>query len=111
VANTKTVSLSTSLTDIGIKVDANTYEIVLAFFTGMTTSQKTAKAFTENLYRISQQTEIDVLTLLESFEGTDKMSMTMTMAYYLNSFSNKTVMYGVNNIIQANQPVARNIVQ
>jgi hypothetical protein len=111
VANTTTVSLADTFSTVNLKIDPNTYEIVLAFFRGMTTSEKTAKAFTENLYRIAQQTDIDVLTLLESFEGTDKMSMTMTMAYYLNSFSDKTVMYGVNNIITANQPVARNIVQ
>ena len=94
-----------------LRVSADEYDVVLSFFKGLTTSEATAKTYAENLFYISNQTDIDVLTLLETFQADDKMKITLTMAYYLNSFSDKTVMYGVNQVIQPNQGVLRNVVQ
>jgi hypothetical protein len=94
-----------------LKVNQATYEVVLSFFKGLTTSDKTAKAFAENLFKIAQSTGDDVMTLLQEFEGSDKLRVTLLMAYYLNSFSDKTVMYGITQVVQPNNTVARNIVQ
>jgi hypothetical protein len=107
----QTVRIFDEFYNLRLVVSANEYEIVHSFFTGYTTSQDVADNFTQTLFRISNQTGINVLTLLDSFQGEDSMKVTLTMAYYLNSFSDKTVMFGVNNIITANQPVERNVVQ
>ena len=92
-------------------VNQATYEVVLSFFSGLTTNDKTAKAYAENLFKIAQSTEQDVLTLLQEFEGSDSLKVTLMMAYYLNSFSDKTVMYGITDVVAPNNIVARNIVQ
>jgi hypothetical protein len=94
-----------------ISVPADRYELVLSFFSQYLTSETTAKAFAENLFLISQVSGIDVLELLDSFVDGDAISMTATMAFFMNSFSDKTIMYGVGAIIQPNHKVARNIVQ
>jgi hypothetical protein len=97
--------------DAELVVNQATYEVVLSFFRGLTTSDKTAKAYAENLFKIAQSTEEDVLTLLQEFEGSDSLKVTLMMAYYLNSFSDKTVMYGITDVVAPNNVVARNIVQ
>jgi hypothetical protein len=106
-----TVRIFNEYYNLDLRVSANEYDIVQSFFTGYTSDRQVAANFTETLFRISNETGIDVLTLLDSFQGTDSMKITLTMAYYLNSFSDKTVMFGVNEIITANQAVERNIVQ
>jgi N-acetylglucosamine kinase-like BadF-type ATPase len=92
-------------------VNADKYDIVLSFFKENTTTETTAAAFAENLFLIAEQADIDVLELLETFDGGDSLKITATMAFYLNSFSDKTVMYGVSNIIQPNNKVARNVIE
>lgn len=92
-----------------LKVGSNEYDVVFSFFSGVTTIEKTAKSYTENLFRIATDTGIDVLTLLETYKSDDKLKVTLTMAYYLNSYSDKTVLYGISSAIPANNNVARNI--
>jgi len=106
-----TLRLFNQFYDLDLVVNANEYEVVLSYFKSKTTQEKTAQSYTENLFRISNQTDIDVLTLLDSFQKSDDMTITAVMAYFLNSFSDKTVMFGVNNVIVPNNGVARNIVQ
>jgi hypothetical protein len=107
----QTVRIYNQYYNLDLRVSANEYDIVQSFFVGYTSDSDIASNFTETLFRISNETGIEVLTLLDSFQGDDSMKITLTMAYYLNSFSDKTVMYGINNIITANQAVERNIVQ
>lgn len=94
-----------------LQINADQYEVVLSYFRGLTTNDRTAKAYAENLFRISNNLDIDVLTLLETFQTSDQMKVTLTMAYYLNALGDRTVMFGVNNVLQANQLAARNILQ
>lgn len=107
----KTATAFENFDDRQLSVSAAAYEIVLSFFSGLTTNAKTAKSYSENLFKISQATGIDVMTLLGTFEADDKLKVTLTMAYYLNSFSDKTVMYGASDIVAPNYIVARNIIQ
>jgi len=111
MAQDQTVRLYNEFYNLLLTVSADEYEIVQSFFTGYTDSKDVADNFTETLFRISNQTGIPVLTLLDTFQAEDSMKVTLTMAYYLNSFSDKTVLFGVSNVLTANQAAARNIVQ
>jgi hypothetical protein len=106
-----TVQIFDQFYNLNLVVDASEYEVVLSFFNGYTDDAKVAKSFTENLFRISNMTQIPVLELLQSFQGSDSMKVSLTMAYYLNSVSNKTTMFGVTNVSSPNNVVSRNIVQ
>lgn len=92
-------------------VNPNEYDIVHGYFISVCATKAIANNFTTFLFRISQETNIPALTLLQSIQGSTKMEMNSTMAYYMNSFKSKTSLYGISSIPQANQPVARNIVQ
>ena len=106
-----TIRIYNEFYNVKLSVSANEYEIVNSFFRNYTSDEKVAVSYTETLFRISNETDIDILTLLDSFQSDDSMKITLTMAYYLNSLSDKTVLYGINNIITANQVVQRNIIQ
>lgn len=106
-----TVKIFDQFYNLDLVVSASEYEIVYSFFTGYTSNEKVARSFTDTLFRISNITEIPVMELLQTFEGSDKLKVSLTMAYYLNSVSNKTVLYGVNQVKTPNQAVSRNIVQ
>jgi hypothetical protein len=108
-----TVATFDQFYDLKLNVGANQYEVVYSFFKAYTNSETTANSFTATLFEIANKTQINVLDLLETFQtsGGDAIKVSLTMAYYLNSVNNKTVMFGVNNLVTPNNLVQRNIVQ
>jgi cation diffusion facilitator CzcD-associated flavoprotein CzcO len=93
------------------QIDSNQYELVLSFFRGVTTTLTAAKSYTQNLFDISAQTGYDIMDLLDAMSDQDALQVTATMAYFLNSFSDKTVMYGVSSIMKPNSHAGRNVIQ
>ena len=87
------------------------YDIVHSYFVSVCDTKQIADNFTVYLFRIAQETGIPVLDLLNYIQGKNKMEVNTVIGYYLNSFKSKTSLYGFGTVPQANQPVARNIVQ
>jgi hypothetical protein len=92
-------------------VNSNEFDIVNGYFKSVCGTKVIAANFTAFLFRIAQETGLSALELLEAIKGKTKLQMNQVITYYLNSFKSKTSLYGVGVIPQANQPVARNIVQ
>lgn len=109
----QTVAIFDQFYDFTAQVNGDQYEIVYSFFKEYTSSEEAARSFSSTLFVIANETKINVLDLLETFQSAngDKMKVSLTMAYYLNTISNKTVMYGVNDVVSPNNLVQRNIVQ
>ena len=107
----KTVRIFDSFYAFDLVVNGDSYDIVYGYFKSVSSSINVAANFTAVLFRISQETKIPVLDLLGYIKGTTKLEMNQIICYYLNSFKSKTSLYGVSVVPQANQPVARNIVQ
>jgi hypothetical protein len=93
-----------------VVVDSNHYEIVYSYFVSVTNTLDTAKNFTTMLFRISNITGEDPLTLLEYMQGSTKIQVTSLMAYYLNGLKSKTTLYGISVTPSPNQIIQRNIV-
>jgi hypothetical protein len=92
-------------------VNGNEYDIVHGYFVLVCDTKQIAANFTAHLFRISQQTQVPVLDLLNYIKGlNNKLEMNTVITYYLNSFKSKTSLYGIGKVPQPNQPVARNIV-
>jgi hypothetical protein len=94
-----------------VPVDATRYELVLSFFKSVTSNLTAAKAYTQNLFDISAQTGHDIMDLLDAMEGQDGMQVSATLAYFKNTFSDKTVMYGITSVVQPVQHISRNILR
>ena len=93
-------------------VNGNEYDIVHGYFVLVCDTKQIAANFTAHLFRISQQTQVPVLDLLNYIKGlNNKLEMNTVITYYLNSFKSKTSLYGIAVVPKSNQPVSRNIVQ
>jgi len=87
------------------------YDIVRGYFVSVCETKQIADNFTVNLFRISQQTQVPVLDVLNYIRGlNNKLEMNTVITYYLNSFKSKTALYGIGTVPQPNQNVARNVV-
>lgn len=106
-----TIRIYDSFYAVNMIVSGDQYDIVYGYFSSICDTPNIAANFTAFLFRISQETNIDVLDLLAQVQGTgSKLQMTKLLAYYLNSFKSKTSLYGVSALLQPNLPIARNIV-
>lgn len=106
-----TVRVFDQFYNLDLVVNAEEYEIVLSFFRKYSSTEQIARSFTDAIFRVSNVTQISVMDLLDSFDAQDKVQVQLTMAYYLNSISDNTLLYGINQIRTPNQAVSRNIVQ
>lgn len=107
----QTVRIFDSFYSSNLIVNGNEYDVVRSYFVSICATVNIADNFTAVLFRISQETGISVLELLDQIKGTKTMEMNQILAYYLNSFKSKTSLYGIATVPRPNTPVARNIVQ
>jgi len=92
-----------------VEVDANEYDVVNSYFKSVFTDNQIARNFTTSLFRVAEQTNQPVLTLLSQIEGQDSITLTNTMCYYLNGIRSPTTLLGVNNPVVPNYWTARNV--
>lgn len=85
------------------------YDSVLSAFRKIMKDEDAAKNFTEALYRVARETETYVLTLLESLDVTNEMTVNASMAYYLNALNSPSTLYGVQNPLVPNYYAGRNV--
>jgi hypothetical protein len=90
-----------------VPVDA--YDSVLSYFKSVFKSTEAAGNFTVSVFRISKETNIPVMNLLQQFQGQSAPEITLTLAYYLNGIRSRSTLLGLNVPTQPNFYVARNI--
>lgn len=105
----QTVKVFDEFYGFNLVVNGDEYDVVHSYFVGVCSTKQIADNFTVYLFRISQETDIPVLTLLNYIKGLEKMEMNAVITYYLNTFKSKTSLYGFGVLPQPNTPVARNI--
>ena len=91
------------------QVPVDEYDAVLSYFKSVFRSAEAAGNFTVSLFRVSQQSGIPVMTLLQQFQGQTAPQITLTLAYYLNGIRSSSTLLGVNAPTQPNYYVARNV--
>jgi hypothetical protein len=91
------------------QVPVGEYDAVNSYFRSVFRSVEAAGNFTVNVFRVSQQSGIPVMTLLQQFQGQSAPQVTLTLAYYLNGIRSSSTLLGVNTPTQPNFYIARNI--
>jgi hypothetical protein len=91
------------------QVPVDEYDAVLSYFRSVFTSTEAAGNFTVNVFRVSHQTGIPVMNLLQQFQGQSAPEITLSLAYYLNGIRSSSTLLGVNVPTQPNFYVVRNI--
>ena len=83
----------------------------ISFFKSVSQTEQIAGNFTALLFRISQETEINVLELLDQLKGLNNtVEITKVICYFINTFKPKSALYGIGVIPKPNQLAARNVV-
>jgi hypothetical protein len=91
------------------QVPADQYDAVNSYFQSVFGTKEAAGNFTVSVFRISQQTSIPVMNLLQQLQGQTGPEVTVTLAYYLNGLRSRSTLLGINVPTQPNYYVARNI--
>jgi hypothetical protein len=86
------------------------YDYVVSFFESVMKDRFAAESFTQSVYEISRITDTSVLSIMQTFDGQDLMTLTMTMALYLNSIRSQTTLLGVQSVVKPNYYAGRNVV-
>lgn len=107
----KTVRIFDNFYTTQLVVNGADYDVIYSFFKSVTSNSKIAGNFTALLFRIAQEGNYNVMSLLDILKGTESnLQLTQVMAYYLNTFKSKTSLYGVGNLPKPNEAVQRNVV-
>jgi hypothetical protein len=107
----KTVRIFNEFYSFDTLVKSNEYDVIKSFFLSVTKDDQIADNFTVFLFKISQETGINVMELLTQLDGNSEIDINKIVAYYMNSFKSKTSLYGVAQIPQPNMSVYRNVIQ
>lgn len=108
----KTIRIFDQFYAFNAVVNADEFDIVNGYFLGVCGTKNIAANFTASLFRISQNTGIPVLDLLDNIKGANNtLEMNKIICYFLNTLKSKTALYGVSQVPRPNQAVSRNILQ
>ena len=90
-------------------VSAEEYDVVYSYLKSVFTTDVAAGNFTVALFRIANQTNTPVLTILQSLEGQDSLTLTQTLCYYLNGQRSGSTLLGFGTPVTPNYYTARNV--
>jgi hypothetical protein len=108
----RTVQIFDAFYNVDLKVNSSEFDIVYGYFQSVCKTKNIAQNFTTVLFRISTQTGIEVLKLLDEIKGKGEgLQMDKQICYWLNSLKSKTSLYGISVIPQPIVSVARNVLQ
>ena len=107
----QTVQIFDQFYNYSANVPAMEYDIVLSYFRSVFTTTLAAENFTTALFRVAEESDTSVLTLLQSMEGQSSLQLTISLAYYLNSVRSPATLLGVLQPTTPNFYTARNVRQ
>lgn len=104
-----TVRVFDNFNPLNIDVPVNEWDQVISFFNKVFGTGDSATAFATNMFRVANESDIPVLTLLDQMEQFDRIKVTQTLAYYLNGYRSLSTLLGVNSAVVPSVWAARNI--
>ena len=90
-------------------VSAEEYDVVYSYMRSVYTTDVAAGNFTVALFRIADQTNTSVLTILNSIQNLDSVQLTLTLTYYLNNLRSGSTLLGFGSSVVPNYYTARNV--
>lgn len=95
--------------DFGIDVPANEYDAVYSYLSSVFQDRDAAQNFTTSLFRVANETDTSVLTILQQIQDQDSIRVTLNIAYFLNGLRSPSTLLGVNTSVTPNTWAARNV--
>lgn len=92
-------------------IPASEWDIVFSYFKSVMTTERAANNFATALFRVSNEINVPAQTLLQSFQGSNGLNLSVTMAYYMNLVRSRATLLGVSAGATPNQYAARAVLQ
>lgn len=92
-------------------VPAQEYDAAYSYLRSVFSTDQQAGNFTSTLFRMAGASGIPAMELLQSLQGLAAPQITLTFAYYLNTFQSPATMLGIKAPVVPNFYVAHNIKQ
>ena len=105
----RTVTIFDEFYTFKLEVDANLYDVVNSYFKSVFADENAPKNFTLSLFRISENSGIPAITLLDEVKGQNTIQLTATFAYYLNNIRSNSTLLGLRATVTPNFYAARNV--
>jgi hypothetical protein len=90
-------------------VSSEEYDVVFSYLKSIFITATAAGNFAVSLFRIADETNVNVLTVLDSIQGQDALQLTQTLAYYLNNLRSGSTLLGFGAAVTPNYYTARNV--
>ena len=91
-------------------VNSNDYDIVFSYLkTVFTDNLLAVKNFTASIFQAANDANVPVLDFLQQLYGQDALTLTATLAYYLNGTRSNSTLLGVSTAVAPNFYAARNV--
>jgi hypothetical protein len=87
------------------------YDAINSYLSSVFGTKQQADNFTATFFRIVDSSQIPAMDLLQQIQGQSAPQVTLTFAYYLNSFQSASTLLGINTPTQPNYYTAHNIRQ
>lgn len=97
--------------DFEFNAPAEQWDIVYSYFQSIMATEPAATNFATSLFRVSEQTGVPALTLLQALQGQSGMQLTSTLCYYLNLIRSRATLLGITAGTQPNFYAARSVLQ
>ena len=91
------------------QVPANEFDAVNSYFESVFRDRQAALNFTTTLFRVSAESTIPVLDLLDQIRDQDQIQLNSTLAYWLNGLRSPSTLLGINATVTPNFYTARNV--
>jgi pyruvate/2-oxoacid:ferredoxin oxidoreductase alpha subunit len=105
----QTVQIFDQFYDYSVSVPVLEYDAVYSYLRSQFGTAEAAGNFTTTVFRISEQSQIPVMDLLQQLQGLNATELTLTLSYYLNNVRSASTLLGINQPVTPNYYVARNV--
>lgn len=105
----QTVQIFDQFYNYSDNVSSLEYDAVYSYLRSVFATADAAGNFAVTMFRIAQVTGIPVMNLLQEIQGLGVPELTLTFAYYLNSFRSSSTLLGLSVQVTPNYYVARNV--
>lgn len=106
----RTVRIFDQFYGFDVNVESQDYDAVYSYFRSIYKDATAAGNFAVTLFRIADEQNINVLTLLKQIQtARTTAELDRTIAYYLNNLRSNSTLFGVSEPTQPNFYAARNV--
>lgn len=105
-----TVRLYSEFYQTDMVVNGDDYDLVLSYLKSICSTRAIAENLAISIFKIANDYNFNVQDVLAQIQGQDRLKLTVTLSYYLNSIRNASTYLGTGSPISPNPYVARNIV-